>query len=127
MNDNKNFEVVIFPVLTSTPMSSAEVQTMFPQFKTARSVQKQVERERKAGYKILTKPGAGYFVSDDPVLNRKCLRENLSRAYHTISSMRPIRLFLQQVPGQQKIDLDTIAAQLENTIQNLKKLEETAQ
>ena len=113
--------------LTSEPLSSAEIMEMFPQFRSPRAVQRQIELERKHGYKILTKQGAGYFVSSDPVLNRRCLMENLARAYHTISSMRPIRLFLQQVPGQEKIDLDTIAAQLETTIKNLQKLEETAQ
>lgn len=125
--DSKEFEALIYPILTSEPLSSAEIMEMFPQLRTARAVQRQVEFERKHGCKILTKQGAGYFVSSDPVLNRRCLMENLARAYHTISSMRPIRLFLQQVPGQQKIDLDTIAAQLETTIKNLEKSEETAQ
>lgn len=125
--DSKEFEALIYPILTSEPLSSAEIMEMFPQFSSTRSVQRQVESERKHGYKILTKQGEGYFVSSDPVLNRRCLMENLARAFHTISSMKPIREFLQQVPGQQKIDLDTIAVQLENTIQNLKKLEETAQ
>lgn len=125
--DSKEFEAIIYPILTAEPLSSAEIMELFPQFRTARAVQRQVELERKHGYKILTRQGAGYFVSEDPVLNRKCLMENLARAYHTISSMRPIRLFLQQVPGQQKIDLDTIAAQLETTIKNLEKSEETAQ
>lgn len=125
--DNREFEAVIFPILTAKPISSTELMEMFPQFRTARAVQRQVERERKHGYKILTKQGEGYFVSSDPVLNRRCLMENLARAFHTISSMKPIREFLQQVPGQQKIDLDTIAAQLETTIKNLEKSEETAQ
>ena len=127
MSKDKEFEALIYPILTSEPLSSAEIMEMFPQFRSPRAVQRQIELERKHGYKILTKQGAGYFVSSDPVLNRRCLMENLARAYHTISSMRPIRLFLQQVPGQEKIDLDTIAAQLETTIKNLQKLEETAQ
>ena len=125
--DNREFEALIYPILTSEPLSSAEIMELFPGFRTAREVQRQIERERKNGYKILTKQGAGYFVSEDPVLNRRCLMENLARAFHTISSMKPIREFLQQVPGQQKIDLDTIAAQLETTIKNLEKSEETAQ
>lgn len=125
--DNREFEAVIFPILTAKPISSTKITEMFPQFRSPRAVQRQVELERKHGYKILTKQGAGYFVSEDPEANRRCLMENLARAYHTLASMKPIREFLQQVPGQQKIDLDTIAVQLENTIQNLKKLEETAQ
>ena len=125
--DNREFDAVIFPILTAEPLSSAEIMEMFPQFRTARAVQRQVERERKHGYKILTKQAEGYFVSSDPVLNRRCLMENLARAYHTLASMKPIREFLQQVPGQQKIDLDAISARLETAIKNLEKSEETAQ
>lgn len=126
-NKDEKFEAIIYPVLTSEPLSSAEIMEMFPQLRTARAVQRQVELERKHGCKILTKQGAGYFVSEDPEANRRCLRENLARAFHTISSMKPIREFLQQVPGQQKIDLDAISARLETAIKNLEKSEETAQ
>ena len=73
-------------------------------FKCKRDLQKQIERERNAGFVILADfESGGYFKSNDPEELRQFTRTMNAKAVHTLRALESAERALDAATGQQRI------------------------
>ena len=74
-------------------------------FRTVRDLQKQIERERAAGYVIISDPcGGGYYLSDDPAELLRFTRTLEARAKNTIKAAKSAHRALDAATGQESME-----------------------
>ena len=73
-------------------------------FRSVRDLQKQIEKERSAGAVILSDPGGGYYLSNDPAELLRFTRTLEARARNTIKAAESAHRALDAATGQESIE-----------------------
>ena len=74
-------------------------------FRTVRDLQKQVERERAAGFVIISDPcGGGYYLTEDPTELARFTRTLNARAKNTIKAAQSAQIALDAATGQERME-----------------------
>ena len=74
-------------------------------FRTVRDLQKQIERERAAGYVIISDPcGGGYYLTEDPTELARFARTLNARAMNTIKAAQSAQMALDAATGQERME-----------------------
>ena len=74
-------------------------------FRTVRDLQKQIERERTAGYVIISDPcGGGYYLTDDPAELARFAKTLNARARNTIKAAQSAQIALDAATGQERME-----------------------
>ena len=74
-------------------------------FHTVRELQKQIERERAAGYVIISDPcGGGYYLTEDPAELARFARTLNARARNTIKAAQSAQMALDAATGQERME-----------------------
>lgn len=73
-------------------------------FRTVRDLQKQIEKERAAGYVIISDPcGGGYYLTKDPAELVRFTKTLSARARNTIKAAQSAQMALDAATGQESI------------------------
>ena len=73
-------------------------------FRSVRDLQKQIEKERSAGAVILSDPGGGYYLSNNPAELLRFTRTLEARARNTIKAAESAHRALDAATGQESIE-----------------------
>ena len=74
-------------------------------FRTVRDLQKQIERERAAGYVIISDPcGGGYYLTEDPTELARFARTLNAGAMNTIKAAQSAQMALDAATGQERME-----------------------
>ena len=75
-------------------------------FKSVRDLQKQIERERAAGYVIISDPcGGGYYLTEDPTELARFARTLNAGAMNTIKAAQSAQMALDAATGQERMEV----------------------